>query len=77
MTTQVRPWPAGGAWNTVSLASTKNAKKDTTWGATLSSAYVAVALRAVNLWVNVGGAGTGSVTAQKVAHAVGIQFQEV
>lgn len=76
MTTQVRPL-SGGAWNTVTVTGSKSSRKDTVTGATLTSAQLALALRACNVWLNCAGTGTAAVRAQKVAKAVGLQLQEV
>jgi hypothetical protein len=76
VTTQVRPL-AGGAWNNVSLTTSKQAKKDTTYGVTLAAAQANQALHALNQWVNFAGAGTAAARAQKVAKAQGLQIQEV
>lgn len=75
-TTQVRPL-TGGAWNNVSVTSQKCAKKDTTYGITLSPALNQSAMRALNQWMNAGGAGTASVQATQTAAAVGLQIQEI
>lgn len=76
MTTQVRPL-AGGAWNAVNLTTSKQARKDTTYGVTLPAPHGSVALLACNQWLNCGGLGTHAAIAQKRAKSVGLQLQEV
>lgn len=77
MTTQVRG-AGGGAWNGVSLNSaSQTARKDTTYGVTLSAALAGSALRACNEWHNCAGQGTAALRAQKTAKAAGLQLQEV
>lgn len=76
-TTQVRPYPTGGAWNNVTLInSQKWAADSTTFGVTLGAGFLATALRAINQWMNAGSAGTAAVIAQQTAHAVGIEIQD-
>jgi hypothetical protein len=76
--TQVRPWPAGGAWNNVAVAG-KVALKSTTYGVTLSVGYAISALPALNQWMNgaceVGG-GSATAMAQERAHALGLEISE-
>jgi hypothetical protein len=76
MTTQVRPL-SGGAWNSANLNAEKCVRKTTAFGVVLNSAMTAVAVRAMNRWVNCGGAGTAAAAAQEEAKAVGLQLQEV
>jgi hypothetical protein len=76
-TTQVRPWPAGGAWNNVAqVNSQKWAAKGTTYGVTLPSGTSQAAMRALDIWMDGGGVGTAAVFAQQVAHAAGVEIQE-
>jgi hypothetical protein len=74
-TVQVRPWPAGGAWNTVTLSG-KIALKTTTWGATLKLGTIGQALSAANQFINGAQSGTADRMAQKTAHAVGLEFRD-
>lgn len=73
-TMQVRPWPAGGAWNSVTISGGK-AQKTTTWGVTLRPGYLTPALWACNQWMNLG-AGTADRLAQKRAHGVGLELRD-
>lgn len=76
--TQVRPWPAGGAWNNVSVIG-KVAQKNTTYGVTLGTGYAITALAALNQWMNgSGGVGVGTQTslAQERLHALGLEASE-
>lgn len=73
-TMQVRPWPAGGAWNNVTISGGR-AAKSTTWGATLRTGVLSLALWACNQWMNTG-AGTADRMAQKRAHAVGLELRD-
>jgi hypothetical protein len=77
-TSQVRPWPAGGTWNTLSQGGSGGGKvtqKNTTWGVTLRTGYAPVALGAANQWVNSPSAGTALRMAQEQAHAVGLELR--
>jgi hypothetical protein len=76
MTTQVRP-ATGGAWNTISQTTDRVTRKNTTFGVTLPPTLTTAALRALNEWVNCGGAGTAAVRAQGTAAAIGLQIQEI
>lgn len=77
-TTQVRPWPAGGAWNNVAqVAGQKWAAKTTTFGATLPPGAAQSALRALDMWMDAGGVGTPAISAQQIAHGVGLEIQEL
>lgn len=76
--TQVRPWPAGGAWNNVAVAN-KVALKSTNYGVTLLAGYAISALAALNTWMNGAcevGAGSGTDMAQQRAHALGLEISE-
>lgn len=73
-TTQVRPWPAGGAWNNVAVTG-RQAQKSTTWGATLRVGFAATALAACNQFMNLPGA-TADQIAQKRAKAVGLELRD-
>ncbi len=75
-TSQVRPL-SGGIWNNVSVTSDKRAKKDTTYGITLSNSQIPNALRCLNEWMNCGGVGPHATLAQKTAAAIKLQIQEV
>jgi len=77
-THQVRPWPAGGTWNTLSQGGSGSGKvtqKNTTWGLTLRLGFMSHALMAANQWVNCATAGTALRMAQKRAHAVGLELR--
>lgn len=74
-TTQVRPYPAGGAWNNVAV-SAKVALKSTTYGVTLRPGYQEVALLALNAWMSQGGGGTANRIAQKRANGIGLEIRE-
>jgi len=74
-TPQVRPWPAGGAWNNITLTGGL-AQKSTTFGVTLPPASKAQALAACNQFTNLALAGTADRDAQKTAHAVGIELRD-
>jgi hypothetical protein len=76
-TTQVRPWPAGGAWNNVTqVLSQKWAAKGTVFGVTLPPGAAQTALRALDMWMDAGGVGTSAISAQQIAHGVGLEIQE-
>lgn len=74
-TQQVRPWPAGGAWNNITITNGL-AQKSTTFGVTLTPALKAQALAACNEFINGGQAGTADRIAQEMAHAVGIELRD-
>lgn len=74
-TPQVRPWPAGGTWNNITLTNGL-AQKSTTFGVTLGSAVKAQALAACNEFMNLAQAGTADRIAQKTAHAAGIELRD-
>lgn len=76
-TPQVRPWPAGGAWNTVTLGATGITPKATTLGVTLPPGMKALAWMAMNQFVNCGQAGTADRVAQKRAHAAGLELRDM
>jgi hypothetical protein len=73
-TTQVRPFPAGGAWNTVLVADMVTSKA-TTFGVTLRPGYLGAALAACNQWMNAG-VGTADRLAQARANAVGLELRD-
>lgn len=81
-TTQVRPWPAGGAWNNVAISPTapKTAAKSTTYGVTLLPGYGISALAALDEWMNAAasgeGASTGTARAAEKLHALGLEVSE-
>jgi len=77
-TTQVRPWPAGGAWNNVNFtAGVRIPLKTTTWGITLvGGGGVGTALRAIGAWLAAGNEGTPTRHAQKIMHAIGLELSE-
>lgn len=74
-TLQVRPYPAGGAWNTVTLTG-KSAAKTTTWGVTLRPGFAGQALAACNEFLNCGQAGTADRRAQSLANACGLELRD-
>lgn len=73
-TAQVRPWPAGGSWNTITQTNGL-ASKSQTWGATLRTGTVPLAMMAVNQFLNLP-VGTADRLAQEVAHAAGIELRQ-
>jgi hypothetical protein len=73
-TAQVRPWPAGGSWNTVTLNAAGLAQKSQTWGTTLRPGTTGQAMNAVNQFFNLG-AGTSDRLAQETAHGAGIELR--
>jgi hypothetical protein len=76
--TQVRPWPAGGAWNNVAVVN-KTAQKSTTYGVTLGAGYAILALACLNQWMNGSsevGVGTATSMAQERLHALGLEASE-
>lgn len=73
-TTQSRPWPAGGAWNTITVVN-RQAQKSTNWGATLTSGQRTLALMAANEMMNPT-TGSHDRMAQKTARAVGLEFRD-
>lgn len=75
-TPQVRPWPAGGAWNNITVGSTGIPSKGTTLGVTLGSGAKTLALQALGQFLNGGLAGTADQLAQKTAHAVGVELRD-
>jgi hypothetical protein len=75
-TTQVRPWPAGGAWNNIVQNAQGTVLDTTTWGITLRPGQIGIALGAANQWVNVG-AGTADRLAQERLHAVGLEIRDM
>lgn len=77
-TTQVRPWPAGGAWNNVAVGGPNNrtALKTTNYGVTLPAGSLINALRALNSWLAAAISGTADRRAQKALHAVGVEVSE-
>lgn len=77
MATQVKGWPSGGSFTTISEDGVHRSKKDTTFGVTLTPGNQNNALRAINEWHNVAGSGTAAARAQKTAKGNGIQLQEV
>ena len=77
MATQVKGFPSGGAFTTITEDAAHRAQKTTTFGVTLVPGAQNHALLAINVWHNCAGAGTHGARAQKVAHASGIQLQEV
>lgn len=74
-TPQVRPWPAGGAWNNITVTGGV-VQKSTTLGVTLGPGPKAQALAAMSEFINCGLAGTADRVAQKMAHAVGIELRD-
>src|SRR4051794_3242505 len=74
-TVQVRPWPAGGTWNTVTLSG-KIALKTTTWGITLKPGLITQALAACNEFINCAQSATADRRAQKAAHALGLELRD-
>jgi hypothetical protein len=72
---QVRPYPAGGAWNTITFANAI-APKSTTLGVTLPVNQRSIALAAANIFFNGQSAGTIDRWAQKTARAVGVEFRD-
>jgi hypothetical protein len=73
-TVQVRPWPAGGAWNNVTVVN-RVAQKATTWGVTFRDGSRAMALMAANEMLNPT-TGSHDRIAQETAHAVGIELRD-
>lgn len=76
-TPQVRPWPAGGAWNTITPGATGIAPKSTTLGVTLPNGLKFLAYMAMNQFINCGQAGTADRVAQKRAHAAGLELRDM
>lgn len=74
-TLSVRPWPAGGAWNTVTVSS-RVARKTTTWGATLTSGQTMIACLGCNLYMNPPFGGTLDRVAQEIMHSVGLEVKD-
>ena len=74
-TVQVRPYPAGGSWNAITLTS-KVAQKSTTWGATLRPGTLSDLLAACNMFINGGQSGTADRIAQKRARACGFELRD-
>jgi hypothetical protein len=77
MATQTKPYPSGGSWVTITKSASGCTAKSSTNITTLATPNQHLALHASNVWANSGGAGTHAARAQKVAHAQGIQLQEV
>lgn len=77
MATQCKGWPSGGSFTTITEDSSHRSGKSTTFGVTLAAGNQGNALRAINEWHNVAGAGTAAARAQKTAKGNGIQLQEV
>jgi hypothetical protein len=77
MATQVKGWPSGGAFTTITKDASGRAGKGTTFGVALAAGNQGNALRALNRWANCAGAATHGAAAQKEAKANGIQIQEV
>ena len=76
-TPQVRPWPAGGAWNNIGLSTSGSIPlKSTTFGVTLVPGAKALALIACAEFINGAQAGTHDRIAQKLAHAVGVELRD-
>jgi len=77
MTTQIKPL-VGGSWVTVTKTAAGCVAKSSGNVTTLAPGAQHLACHAANQWANIGGvAGTTATRAQKVAHAQGIQFQEI
>jgi hypothetical protein len=74
-TQQVRPWPAGGTWNNITITN-GIPQKSTTLGVTLSPALKQQALAAMGQFINLAQAGTADRIAQKIAHAVGLEMRD-
>lgn len=74
-TPQVRPYPAGGAWNTITF-SNGIAPKSTTLGVTLPVNQRSQVLAAANIFFNGQAAGTIDRVAQKTARAAGAEFRD-
>jgi hypothetical protein len=77
MATQTRPYPTSGAWVTVTKTAAGCVSKLSGNLTTLPAGSQHLACHAANTWTNFGGAGTSALRAQKVAHAQGVQLQEV
>jgi hypothetical protein len=77
MATQVKGYPSGGSFTTITEDSAHRCSKSTTFGVTLTAGNQINALRAINMWHNTAGTGTLAAAAQKSAKAQGIQLQEV
>jgi hypothetical protein len=75
-TPQVRPWPAGGAWNNIALSATNVPLKSTNWGVTLKPGFITPALGCCGQFINGGQAGTADRLAQKRAHAIGLELRD-
>ena len=75
--TQVRPYPTSGSWSTITETSTKLVAKASANITTLPAAAQHQAVLAANSWHNCAGSGTIGAFAQKVAHAQGVQLQDV
>ena len=71
-TPQVRPWPAGGTWNNITVSATKITQKSTTWGVTLKPGLTAAACAACNQWMN-----APAGTADTMAHAAGLEVRDL
>lgn len=74
-TLSVRPWPAGGAWNTVTTTG-RVARKTTTWGATLTPGQTMIACLGCNLYMNPPFGGTLDRLAQETMHSVGLEVKD-
>lgn len=77
MATQVKGWPSGGSFTTISEDGAHRCQKTTTFGVTLAPGNQNQALLAINIWHNCAGTGTHAARAQKIAKGNGIQLQEV
>lgn len=73
-TIQARPWPAGGAWNNVTV-SNRVAQKSTTWGVTLVPGARNQALQAANEMLNPT-TGAHDRIAQATANGVGVELRD-
>jgi hypothetical protein len=74
-TLSVRPWPAGGAWNTVTV-SNRVSRKTTTWGVTLTPGQADIAMLACNQFMNPPYGGTMDRLAQETLHSVGLEAKD-
>lgn len=73
-TIQARPYPAGGAWNNVTVAN-RVAQKSTTWGVTLKPGQLGQALAAANEMLNPT-TGQHDRISQSTANAIGIELRD-
>lgn len=73
-TCQARPWPAGGAWNNITVTN-RQAQKSTTWGVTLTPGQRNQAMQAANEMMNPT-VGDHDRIAQEIAHAVGVELRD-